>query len=410
MKKALHSILAALVGLGIGLGAGRMSHPARPAAIKAETAAAPRIHRAVADPAPAHTLRQLARTFGASCGDPELARQLERMTSAELRKWVMCEWPDTGDPELRERSRGLLLGMIAAELYRRDGSAALRWAAALDADRRCEVFPPMVIECAGTDPAMAKPWIDQAIKDYGRIANYWMAAEAGARARGAEELAQVRALYPEAGGGSSVNGARYAAGFDFQKYFSLTAGKVGRSALATWAARDGEAAAAAIIGQSRQSKDAVRYAGALFEGMAAAKGDQEAARWIAAKLDQFPAEARDDAVKSLIGGFIPSRSRVESLLAALPSPIDCRIYAAAVITPYSDPASVLAAMKAFDSVESQTDLLLEMAPRYRQVVSGKVRSRADPVEFFQTTMEKLNLPDSSRQQVMDSLMAKPTDH
>jgi hypothetical protein len=141
--------------------------------------------------------------------------------------------------------------------------------------------------------------------------------------------------------------------------------------------------------------------------MAAAKGDQAAAQWIAGKLHEFPAEVRDDAVKSLLGTMLPSRSQVESILAALPSQKDRQTYAAAAITPYSDPASTVAAMKAFDSVESQTALLLEMAPKYRHVVSGNVRSRADPLKFFQTTMEKLNLPDSARQQVMASLMAEP---
>ena len=407
MKKALFAILAVLVGLGLGLGAGRMLGVVRPAANKSGTAAASRAHRAVADQEPAHTLKQLARDFGNVHGDPGLQKQLERMTNAELREWVMSEWPDAGDPVVRAQSQNLLYGLIAAELYRRDGLEALRWAAALGKDRREGVFKPMVMECARTDPAMAKPWIDQAIKDYGRIANYWMAAEAGARARGAEELAKVRALYPEAGSSFSTYGARYAADFDFQKYFSLTEGKIGRSALSIWAARDGDAAAAAIIGQSQQSKTAARYTGALFEGMAAAKGDQAAAQWIAGKLHEFPAEVRDDAVKSLLGTMLPSRSQVESILAALPSQKDRQTYAAAAITPYSDPASTVAAMKAFESVESQTALLLEMAPKYRHVVSGNVRSRADPLKFFQTTMEKLNLPDSARQQVMASLMAEP---
>jgi len=408
MRKTIISTIAALLGLAFGLLGGRVMRSGNPVT---ETPApgfagirpAERANRGTADQPLPHTLKNLHRAFRNRLGGSAMEKQLARMTSAELRDWVTGDWPDAGDPAVSSQTRGFLLQLIAAELYRRHGEEALRWADGLEKGRRYAVLQHMVLEAAGADPVMAKPWVDMAMKDFGRISNYQIRAEEGARSRSAEELARVQEIYSGAMS-PSMGGASYAEDFDFRKFVELRLGKgsIG-STVTAWAARDGEAAAAEIIGQSQQSKDAAKYTGALFQGVAAVQGDQAAARWIAGKLDGFPADLRDQAVKSLSDNM-PSRSQVEAVLAALPTPQDRQLYAAEVIQPLGDPSSSLAAMRAFDSVDSQTAILVDVASKYQNMVASKAYGSAGTLKFFQSTMEKLSLPESSRQQVMDSLI------
>lgn len=415
MKNAMPVFIACLLGVITGVLVGRMLRPAKAGAggeiLSSNMSCAPdQTGRMIAGQEAAHTLGQLTRQIAKTQGDSVLGAQLEKIPSTELREWILGDWQASGDPAVDSQTRSFLYQQIAIELFRRHGIEALQWADGLEKSRRDDVLRSMVTEAARLDPAMAKPWIDLVMKDYGRIANYQMAALEGARSRSAEDLAEVHELCETMGWSGPVGGAPYAEDFDFGKFIAWSSGKsfIGPEVTA-WAAREPEAAAAAIIAQSKQSQKAANYTGALFEGVAAVQGDAAAARWIIGKLDEFPAESRDQAVRSLRGNSILSKSQVEAILNALPSPDDRMLYAAEVITPGGDPSSSLAALKAFDTVESQTALLLEMAPRYRYVISRNAHGSAVALKFFESTMDQLNLPGSARQQVMDSLAEAP-DH
>jgi hypothetical protein len=416
MKNAIPAIMACLLGVITGVFGGRILRPAKPVAGEAITSpnishAPYQTQRVIADQDAAHTLGQLTRQLAQTQGDSVLGAQLEKIPSTELREWILSDWPDTGNVAVDAQTRSFLHQQIAIELFRRHGIEALHWADALEKSRRDDVMRSMVTEAARSDPAMAKPWVDQVMKDYGRFANYQMAALEGARSRSAEDLAKVQELYENMGWSGPMGGAPYAEDFDFRKFITLSAGKgfIGPEVTA-WAARDAESAAAEIISQSKQSEKSARYTGALFEGVAAVQGDVSAARWIVGKLDEFPDEVRDQAVKSLRGNSMLSKSQVKAILDELPSPNDRMLYAAEVISPFGDSSSSLAALNAFDTVESQTALLLEMAPRYRYVISRKAHGSADALKFFESTMDKLNLPESARQQVMASLAEAPDHH
>lgn len=412
MKRFLTITASALLGFVPGYlvfhgGTPRHESPA-PSSSPATTAGTRKPKSAQADPE-AHTFENLLKAFKQQRVGPPIRAQLERLSNLELREWATQDWPADPPPGTGGSPKRMILLQIADLLYEREGLSAIEWADQQTKELREIMLGAMVLKAAKNDPIAAKPWVDKVLKDYGQVSNYAIAAESGARKRGAEDLIKVYETYPGLGF-SSFGYDAFADDFDFKKFAELNSGKrFVPSVYTAWASRDAEAAAADMIARSGNDPKALRHTGALFAGVAAVRGDQEAAQWIVGKLSEIPASNRADAVKSLRGNAMLSGSEVAAVLTALPTQEDRLLYASEAISPLGNPSTARQAFAAFPTVEAKTDLLMTIASKYRLLASNS-RNRGgpnDPVKFFQTTMEELNLPEASRQQVMDSLMTPP---
>lgn len=412
MKRFLTITASALLGFVPGylfFHGGTPGHESiAPSSPPATTAGARKPKSAQAIPE-AHTFENLLKAFKQQWVGPPIRAQLERLSNLELREWATQDWPADPPPATGGSPKRLILLQIANLLYEREGMAAIEWADQQTKDLREIMFGAMVLKAAENDPIAAKPWVDKVLKDYGKVSNYANAALGGARKRGAEDLAKVYEIYPGLEF-SSFGYDAFADDFDFKKFTELNSGKRSIPSVYTaWASRDAEAAAADVITRCGNDPNTLRYTGALFAGVAAVRGDQEAAQWIVGKLSEIPTSKRADAVKSLRGNAMLSGSEVAAVLTALPTQEDRLLYASEVISPFGNPAATRQAIAAFPTVEAKTDLLLKVVPQYRSAAANS-RNRGgsnDPVKFFQTTMEELNLPEASRQQVIDSLMTPP---
>lgn len=412
MKRFLTITASALLGFVPGYlvfhGGTPLHESPAPSSPAATTAGARKPKSAQAEQE-AHTFENLIKAFKQHRIGPPIRDQLERLSNLELREWATQDWPADPQPGTGGSPKRMILLQIADLLYERESMAAIEWADQQNKELREIMLGAMVLKAAENDPIAAKPWVDKVLKDYGQVSNYANAAESGARKRGAEDLIKVYETYPGLGF-SGFGYDAFADDFDFGKFAELNSGKrFVPSVYTAWASRDAEAAAADVIARCGTDPKAVRYAGALLTGVAAVRGDEEAARWIVGKLSEFPASNRPDAVKALRGNSRLSGTEVAAVLTALPSSEDRLLFASEVISPFGTPSANMQAFAAFPSVEAKTALLLKMTPQYRLMASNS-RNRGgpnDPVKFFQTTMEELNLPEASRQQVMDSLMTAP---
>lgn len=355
----------------------------------------------------AHTFDAFHKSIDRLRTGPPLRGRLERLSNRELREWATWDWPAGQTSASGGSPNAVVMGLIAELLYEREGLAAIEWADQQPEHLRDVMLRKMVLKAAENDPVAAKPWVDKVMSDYGRISNYANAAERGARQRGAEDLAAVYDTYPGLGA-SGFGYEPFARDFDFKKLADLAAGKhFISSAYAAWASRDAEAAAADVIGRCGSDPRASRFAGALFKGVAAVRGDDDAASWIVAKLEELPRDSRAEAVKALRGNEILTASEVDAMFAALPTPEDRMLYAGEVVSPFGNREATRRAIAALGTAEARTELLLRIAPQYRAAASRGAGGRFDPVSFFQDTMKEWNLPETARHQVMESLMNPP---
>lgn len=355
-----------------------------------------------------HDLKHLRRVIRDLGRDDRLVRQLERMEISELRELALADSPDFGKSPDQAKAKAFLQGLVASELFRREGFAAIEWAAGLEGWTRATMLKKMVTDAAASDPAEARPWVEKVTNEYGRIINYAIAAVDGAKNRGAEDLAMVCELY--GGSGSLDTGiGGFAADFDFAKFVSLTIdGHYISHPVSSWASRDREAALAALVEHSKEDGGkSVRYTGALFKGAAAVMGTDAAALWITSKLDDFPAGFRDQAVKSLRGNAMLSRREVEAVMAALPSRHDRLLFAGEVISPFGNQQGNEAALAAFGTPEARTEILLGVASRWRRAMAQGGSVSETTLEFFEDAMDRADLPESSRQQILGSLHQPP---
>ncbi|MFC7339433.1 hypothetical protein ACFQY0_19730 [Haloferula chungangensis] len=74
------------------------------------------------------------------------------------------------------------------------------------------------------------------------------------------------------------------------------------------------------------------------------------------------------------------------------------------------PATIDAIFSVFPTAAGQTELLLQIAPSYRQAVSRTCGSGKDALTFFEKTMDRLDLAAEFRQSVIKSLHEPPRRH
>ncbi|QJE94403.1 hypothetical protein [Luteolibacter luteus] len=333
-------------------------------------------------------------------GDPELQREMERMSDVELRD-LMAEFAgqlkEAGDDRI---AMNRAIEMAAKELYRREGEDGIRWAFALGEGRRVVLFN-MISAAAFDDPGMALPWLDGYEKEFGKGMVSTIANEAvrGATSRGAEALLKLRQLYGERLRGASFPGGRFPEDFDFKLFAKGMKGDYrSHAAMQYWAAKDKDAAWASIRESAAEGVDNPHDMGVLFSGVALMEGDRKAAEWIIPKLDEIPEDKRMQAVRGLRGQgqLTPEGARV--LLPLLRNDEERVALVATCVFPMSN--SGLEMLKCLPDEGSRANALLEVARSYSfQSVNVPPLQREKITGFFQSAMEELKLPEEARSQI-----------
>lgn len=373
MKSAAISIILVLAGLGVGyfsgkLAAGRIHHEtAELTESSGVPIRGPKAPSRAAKPADedAHDLTSLKRWYRKETATgAEIISQVERMDSGAIRG-VLSDLASL-DPS---KSAGEFQAMkstlesLARELFRREGEQALQWANSVQpAEVRKKVLTAMVAAALGETPALAKPWFDRYLLEFGKreTFNFGCAATRGATARGAEDLVKLKEIFGNELHGPVPNGP-LPEGFNFKLLLeNFSAGEPEmREAVQQWASRTPDEALAEVRNlASRDEMKASLCVGALFAGIAAGVRETEAARWIQPLLDELPQKSRSAALMHLFAENGYARSAVADIMAEFPSENDRIDIADGMLIPNEESQWALDALNALGSEEARVKTLL----------------------------------------------------
>ncbi|MES2440906.1 MAG: hypothetical protein V4584_17705 [Verrucomicrobiota bacterium] len=361
-----------------------------------------------------HDLRSLLRWhLQQESGGPELRDEIGRMDSAAIRDLMTGLVANQKEDPVDVSD---ILNAAAKELFHREGVKALEWADRLDAaSGRPAILEQVIIAAAGGSPEFARPWIVRYHAEFGKnMFNVFSAAAiAGATARGADDLIRLHELY-----GNDLSDRRFPDGplpdgFDFQLLMSELPHVYGvQQAVEYWAAKDRDAAwagAKEAIGRDRIFGGS--FLGSVFTGIAATDGDQKAARWIAAKLDEIPPDRRDRAISCLLTGQLTQNAAYEAVLAELPRDSDRVALVASLVSPgpHGNSATGLGALRALGSEALQAEALVGSAKVYSRMASDPQQRESQQIrDYFSNTMDQLGLSAASRERV-DAVLSTPQD-
>jgi hypothetical protein len=308
MKISL-SILIALAGAILGFFSARSGEvvPHReevtaPRAIKTKTkAAVPK--EAAGTP---RTLAGLADTMRRSGGLPDgVLEDLGRMSSEALREQLLAmaamevPTPSYLAPAVKWRAA---LEALAAELFHREGEAAIIWA---ESTGDINLGVAFLSVAASKDPQLVKQWMPKfSLKwDYQRQAVWRIFSRLfdSAASRGSDALLEVETLFPSSTPESSIC---YAPDFDFAGYVEKTQDDTGRRlAMRNWAARDPDGVSAMLAARARTAGPypLEGVASGAMEGVALAGDDASVVRWLESWTAGLSEGARQNVLVGLLG-------------------------------------------------------------------------------------------------------------
>jgi hypothetical protein len=305
--KISHYVLIALAGAIVGFFSARSGEvgPHRekvtaPRAIKTK-AAVPK--EAAGTP---RTLAGLADSMRKSGGLPDgVLEDLGRLSSEELREQLMVmaamEVPGASHlaPAVKWRAA---LDALAAELFHREGEAAIIWA---ESTGDINLGVAFLSVAASKDPQLVKQWMPKfSLKwDYQRQAVWRIFSRLfdSAASRGSDALLEVETLFPSSTPESSIC---YASDFDFAGYVEKTQDDTGRRlAMRTWAARDPDGVSAMLAARARTAgpHPLGGVANAAMEGVALAGDDASVLRWLEGWTAGLSESTRQDVLAGLVG-------------------------------------------------------------------------------------------------------------
>jgi hypothetical protein len=338
----------------------------------------------------------------------DLGAKLEHLSLDELRSLLIMASQPQEKAAVRRH-----IGVISAELYQRQGLAALDWAFETNFPLQGETLRSLLYPACREASVDALPLLKRFMKDYGDLelnnpTNFIRMAEIGSASRGAESLAE---FYNSDFRGMSRGGMPYTPNFpdefDFEKLAELTKDPSQLPAsLKVWASRDPDSARSFVetLGDPRLASIFFRP---YFEGLAACEGDAEAARAVVSLLLEQNSDHRSSALKALHSNDRLSGQETVAILQALPDPSDRLVFAGEALSPWTPSATTDAIFAVFPTPAERTDLLIQIAPSYRLAISGNSDFGDDVLTFFEDTMDRLDLPSESRKSVLDSLHQPP---
>lgn len=290
---------------------------------------------------------------------------------------------------------------IAAELFRREGSAAIDWVASTG---KQPAFAALLRALCAVDPNSAKPYLTTFHTTF-QYNNGWEFPSAGVHAaalRGAGALLEVQKIWDSSGMDSIP---AFAADFDFAGYFAkVDQSHISALPLVAWVGRDPEAAAAAIARGLQTGPWWDHVLGRALESRAQMAGEAEAARWVVPLLNAGSGETRESAFRQVTANNISS-VRAQALMNALGDDHDRVLLAqSSMRMDNSGGRYSLRVLQALPSEELKVQAL-------SQALSGKgprsfAGTRQGALAYLEKFAPKLGLSEASRQRVLAALPAE----
>ncbi|MBB5351549.1 hypothetical protein HNR46_001786 [Haloferula luteola] len=416
MKRALLSVGSGLCGLALGWFIAPASSPSPHQVGQGAHPSPPRSSRPSGPTSPTsstHSLSHLRSLIRQGTPHHEsLARHLEHLSLDELQALFQLPENQSGDSLDAFRNR---IPLIAQEIFRRQGFDAFPWAIETDPRLRPALLSSLFYPASEASHQLALVWLKRLSEDpenhlESSTIHFVAAAEKGAAHRSAEDLAAFyNSDFPSMVRGDLGSVCSFPDPFDFSKLTRLTQDPSQLiSAVTVWASRDPDAARQWVL-SLEDPRLAARFLHPMLSGIAASEGDAQAAHHMATWLDHFSDDQRRQALVSLRGTAAVSGPEAQSILQALPTSQDRLTYASQVLSPWSPSSTFDSVLHCFPTPAAQTELLLHMAPSCRLMVSRGGEAADRVLQQFTQAMDRHQLPESSRQQVLDSLYLAPEE-
>ncbi|MEK7951573.1 hypothetical protein [Luteolibacter soli] len=415
MKRA-PAIILCLAGMATGIVAGRMlAHPS--ASAEKETASSTPRESTGPIKQQKHDLNTLIKWQSrlADSPNPDAQRELERMNAPALRDLITrmtAVFSDSRNPDWQAARQVIV--MASVELFRRDGEAALEWAASIDGDREL-MLASMLEDAAFDSPDLAKHWIER-MSGADQFHKSWAGgvvsrAIAGATSRGADDLLRLRASYGDLLGDIAFAPGPFPPGFEFQKLFTSLGNEIQLTAMVQyWTATDREAAWKSVKESIDSGGKGIRYLNGLFTGVAALEGSDSATKWLIPRIQALPENIRPEAITTLSQYGILSAESVSSVMASLTQEEDRIAFAKQLVTiNNTSTGQDLAALRGLSSDAARSVVLLAAAGTFSEAMATAQPRHAKAFRtYFRKTMEALDLPKDSQAEVMKVLESQGT--
>lgn len=266
-----------------------------------------------------------------------LRSALERLDAAALRALVLEQHAALASLSGRELEiRRKLLDAALEELWRRQGTVSLEWAASLERKEERGALSHELLENAlHDDPAAAMEWMEKFHAEFGKSETnnkFLSIAMKGAAGRDADEVIRVFGMFSGVNLVNPLFSARFGEGFDFAKLYGALHDKTDLSgAVSQWTLRDRDAAWSAVSGSPPPARpDPYRDPfGSLMKTVIAVDGEAAGVAWIMGRLASLSPEERGKRLNGLDRGGMLSPEGVAIIASALP-PDERAAYAAAI--------------------------------------------------------------------------------
>lgn len=338
----------------------------------------------------------------------KFSAEFERMDSSALRNLALeLAEVDMGRVPPKDRQATYSVRSAAlAEIYRREGLKALDWVSEMEPKEKRNALLSGILSCVVKDtPEIAKTWIDRYRNEYGGewASQFVHQAIIGANSRGADDVIRVQKLFGDELRGVAITQGTYAEDFDFHRLLTgMPPGFPLHESMEYWAARDKDAAWKGVQEIIASQGQGAGYLGSLFRGMSKLEGGEPAAKWTVDKLDQIPAELRERAIQSLTMSKLPKET-ITTLSAAFTHDEDRVFFVSGFVSPFRAELAV-GALENLPSEELRVQALIRAATPYRRAALDPANSKDKAaLDFFGSTMDRLNLSPSSRVQVEAAL-------
>ena len=337
-----------------------------------------------------------------------LLAELERMDTDVLKNLAR----ELAEVDMRrlspedQQAVGSVYTATLAEIYRREGLKALDWACEIEPKEKRLPLLSRFLSCVVKDtPEIAKTWIDRYRSEYGDkwASQFVHQAIIGANSRGADDVIRVQKLFGDELRGVAITQGTYAEDFDFHRLLTgMPPGVPVHESVEYWAARDKDAAWKGVQEIIASQGQGAGYLGSLFRGMSKLEGGEPAAKWTVNKLDQIPVELRERAIQSLTMSKLPKET-ITTLSTAFTRDEDRVFFVSGFVSPFRAEMAT-GALESLPSEELRVHALIRAATPYRRAALDPANSKdKTTLDFFGSTMDRLNLSPSSRVQVEAAL-------
>ena len=401
-----------LLSAAAGIAAGWLAGASMPSTNKASTQpnagkvrVSDRVRTATSDAAVPLDFTSYVKRVAKPAEKEEAEQAAARMSNAELRE-MLLQLPEIDwEAGVSKRDYALYRAgeALAAELFRREGMAAIEWVAATG---KKPAYAALLKALCAADPKAAKDPLFTYNTTFSHSRSYsgWEFPNAGVHAaalRGAADLLEAQKLWDSSG---LEYIPAFAPDFDFAEFYAkVDQSRLPITPLVAWVGRDPEAAAAAIAQGLKNGQGWESALGKVVESRALMAGEAEAARWVAPLIQAASGHTRDMALSSLAQDT--SSARAAALIPALPEDRDrIQLVLGAIRGDFNGGTTSVRVLQALPSEELQVQALTE-------ALSGRdqrswLRTRQGRLDYLDKIAPKLGLSAAAKQRLLAAIPAE----